>query len=588
MNRIKVLITLIIVANFLCQNVVWAKVNYYLAPESKVEDVLQYAREIEAKPGSINIDSVTPGDREKIFSAPIDCLEFSTRAKNIIKEAGIHTIGELVQTADPVRWSTTMRNINRITSQEIEKVVTRLREIFDMRVPEVRHLRDMSISPEDAEWVLALSVEDLRYCGIALKVINKLRVGGITTFENLLKSGNFDQLVRKRKYVGAELAKLKELVFKLRKKLGLAQRLNVGVIGGTGTVGSQLIRSLLSEDDIEKVHTMLRSAEPDALRKVVSTHQGVEINHGDLTNRTSLRNMVKNCDVVYLLGGWSGLGKIDPGVALEVNVRAPALICQLARQYNTRIVFASTVHSYSLSKNKSGLVKEDDLVPEDDVREAVDYYYHFIKNSLSQDDMRQIPTDRLPERLTKGANLYCLTKLIAERFLMDYSNGIVLRFSNIYGPGDREERAVPKFLMKLAGAESSAEEVTFVPGRQNSYIYVGDVVRAVIKAGDVPIEPNSKIITVAHPQTVTQEKLFLLIKEVTDSPATVAAMSENLMRKLGLSVPPAISFDVTRLQEKLGITVGDLTGIREGLAITKRWLIDTDEDQKWLSINSSV
>ncbi|MDD5194553.1 MAG: UTP--glucose-1-phosphate uridylyltransferase, partial [Candidatus Omnitrophica bacterium] len=360
-----------------------------------------------------------------------------------------------------------------------------------------------------------------------------------------------------------------------------------GITGGTGAVGTQLIRYLLSQPSTKSIYALTRKTDESSLRKLAASHPKIHIIQGDLKDVVSLKQLVAVSDVVFHLGGWSGLGQVSEVDALSVNSFATAILTEFARATNTRIVFASTVHFYQLGKIKEGLVRESDLQLPQDLTTLLDRHYQIIKQILLPDSSLSDIAERyrsalepFPPSLSKGAMLYSLSKLLGEKFVMDYRSGLILRFSNVYGPGDETERAVPAFMKKMVSAQPG-EIITFIPGRQNSFIYVGDLVRMLATAAIIPISEENKVLFATNPVSVTQEELFLSIKAITDSQANISAMSIERMAELKLAVPPAIRFDTTLMEQWLGLKVAQLTPLVRGLDNTKNWLLNKSVQDKW-------
>ncbi len=357
-----------------------------------------------------------------------------------------------------------------------------------------------------------------------------------------------------------------------------------GITGGSGSVGTQLIRQLLAQSDTKEIYVLTRKNDSETLQKLAADHPKVHLVEGDLLNVKALTRLVDNSDVVYHLGGWSGLGKISPQEALAVNGLSTALLSQLTQEKQKRLVFASTVHSYMLSQKKEGVVAEKDLVLPADIQAQVDTHYKELKDTASKiltGETTEVPTfSSLPQNLSAGPSLYSFTKLLGEKLIADYPQALTLRFSNVYGPGDETDRAVPKFVREMAKA-TPEDQKTFIPGRQNAYIYVDDLVQALHAVANVAITDSNRVINVTDAVPVTQEDLFLKIKEVTNSPAQVAAMSQEQMQKLGLVAPPPLTFDTTLMQQELGLAPEQLTDLRKGLEKTKQWLLDSSTEDKW-------
>ncbi len=362
--------------------------------------------------------------------------------------------------------------------------------------------------------------------------------------------------------------------------------ISFGITGGTGAVGTQLLRYLLKRPDAKAIYILTRSTDEKAQHKLATKYDKIHLVQGDLLNVEALRELVKQSGIVFHLGGWSGLNKISQEQALSVNCLSTALLCKLARQKNTRLVFTSTVGVYQLSTARKGIISEKDLHLPLDVMEELDTYHSIIQDvaeSLLSGKIyyKELLRRPLSEKLAKS--LYFFTKLLAERFVTEYEHGTVLRLGNVYGAGDETERAIPKFIKEMVWANEN-ECKTFIPGRQNSLIYIKDLLKALYAAATITIRNDNKIIIVADSKSVTQEDLFLSIKKLTNSAARIAPMDKEKMTQLGITVPPKIAFNTTLMANELGLSHEQLTDIEEGLNTTKEWLIEKTYSEKWAAI----
>ncbi|MFH1378788.1 MAG: NAD-dependent epimerase/dehydratase family protein, partial [bacterium] len=350
------------------------------------------------------------------------------------------------------------------------------------------------------------------------------------------------------------------------------------ITGANGAVGSQLISKLTQSQVTHGIKALVRARAGLVQRRELA-HPDVSIITGDLLNIETLSRSAEDTDVIYHLGGWNGLGKASLIDALTLNSLSTALLTNLAEKTNQRIVFASSIFVYQLGDTDTDPIREDNLRIRPDIqkwlKQAVPamntYAQHHITHPQAQSPdefMRSLLADNpAPENV----NAYALSKLLGEQFIRQYSNGVVLRFSNVYGPGDDSDRTIPKYMRLL----TEGNNATFIPGRILQFIYIDDVLKALESAGSMHIEnENDQVINIADPQALSEEQVLKLIKDIVNSHADVIPMDPAEIEQHRLHMLPAKQYDTTKMKSKLGISPETLTLLSGGLEQTKRWLID--------------
>ena len=139
-----------------------------------------------------------------------------------------------------------------------------------------------------------------------------------------------------------------------------------GITGGTGAIGSQLIRYLLTLPDTEAIYVLTRQRDEFPLLKLAASHHKVIIIQGDLKDIAALSQLVSASDVILHLGAWTGLTELAEEEAALTNIMASAAIFELASREYKRVVFTSTFHLYYLLGEKTeGTLNEADLLLSD-------------------------------------------------------------------------------------------------------------------------------------------------------------------------------------------------------------------------------
>lgn len=139
----------------------------------------------------------------------------------------------------------------------------------------------------------------------------------------------------------------------------------------------------------------------------------------------------------------------------------------------------------------------------------------------------------------------------------------VLRPFSVYGPGEDERRFVPSALRAaLEGAELPLTE----PGLAHDFVYVDDVVAAIVLALDAPDALNGRIVNVATGRQVTNEELVAVVEHVVGR--TIRTRSGAYASSPHDS--PTWVADVTLARELLGWQAH--TTLDEGLRLTAEWM----------------
>jgi len=226
------------------------------------------------------------------------------------------------------------------------------------------------------------------------------------------------------------------------------------VTGGAGFIGSNLVDALLERgDDVVVIDDLSSGKEAnvaDALER------GLTLHRADIRDAEAMTRLLADAkpDVVFHLAAQIDVRvSVDrPAYDARTNVEGTVNVLEAARQAGTRrFVFSST---------GGAIYGETDVVP--------------------------TPEDHAAQPMAG----YGTSKLCAEQYLGLYErlhglSTVALRFGNVYGPRQDphgEAGVIAIFCGRFA--EGSRPKV-FGDGRQTrDYIFVGDLVEAIIAAGD--------------------------------------------------------------------------------------------------------
>jgi len=371
---------------------------------------------------------------------------------------------------------------------------------------------------------------------------------------------------------------------------------NVTITGGTGTVAAQLQRALLRDcTGVERIATTVRDpAAPRAQRLVASPK--LDVFTGGIQDVAVVRNAIERGEIVYHLAAWLANTAMpdDPNVVYLANGLASAVVCRLCRQLGKTLVYTSS-HSVYFAGPYEGRIAEDTFAFRDDftdwIENARHEYYRLADIALERggklEDLAS-ELDAVHEKLPppfepliydrEEYHIYCLTKLLGERFALDHG-GVVLRLANVYGPGDDSTQAVGEACARVTDAAGSERLTIRQPFKKLVPAYLGDICASLVAAASVSLpDGTSPIFTVASQEDYLKEDELL---------RTVATALNNLrgetraydIERLEPDEQKAFTYDTTKLSKVL-LPGHELMPLAKGLEEQLRWL-DGGAEERW-------
>jgi len=261
------------------------------------------------------------------------------------------------------------------------------------------------------------------------------------------------------------------------------------VTGAAGFIGSQLAEQLAREGHAVRGVDCLTEYY-DVAQKRANLEQvrsaGVEVTTDDL-RVCDVDRLLDGVEVVFHLAGQPGVrGSWGDQFAdyVSMNVLATQRLLEAARRVGVpRFVIASSSSVYG---------------------EAPRY-----------------PTTEAT--LPAPVSPYGVTKLAAEQLAGAYAHNwgigtVALRYFTVYGPRQRPDMGIHKFLRAVA---DGAPITLWGTGEQiRDFTFVGDIVAATVAAGTRPVPPGT-ILNVAGGSSVSVNELIELIEHTTGRPAIV-------------------------------------------------------------------
>jgi UDP-glucuronate 4-epimerase len=313
--------------------------------------------------------------------------------------------------------------------------------------------------------------------------------------------------------------------------------MKVLVTGGAGFIGSHLCDHLLARgDEVTILDNFNDFYDPAIKRGNLSTLADACLVEGDIRDAALVQRVFEEgqFDGVVHLAAMAGVRPSleDPLLYEDVNVRGTLILLEEIRKYKgLRFVFASSSSVYGGNED----------VPFREVSE-----------------------------IQKPISPYAATKRAGE--LLAYTHhhlyGIpttCLRFFTVYGPRQRPEMAIHKFVR----ATLSGEAIPFFGdgSTRRDYTFVDDIIDGVVRSLDRC--EGYEIYNLGESETTSLQELVDMIGEVCGAPVQ---LDRQPMQPGDVIITYA---DVSKAKERLGYAPS--TPVREGLVRFLAWYRDTRE-----------
>jgi UDP-glucose 4-epimerase len=300
------------------------------------------------------------------------------------------------------------------------------------------------------------------------------------------------------------------------------------VTGGAGFIGSHLVDALITRSDDVAVLDNLAKGRRERLPA------GAEFFQADLTDRLAVAEVVEKVRpaVIFHLAAQADVrvSVDDPLADAAVNVLGTIDLLQQARRVGARVVFAST---------GGAIYGETERVPTPET---------------------EPPRPEAP---------YGTAKLCAEEYLRLFNRlhgttHTALRFANVYGPRQDPWGEAGVVSIFCGAAARGTSPAVFGDGRQTrDYVYVGDVVRALLAAADRPFGGAWNVGTGVETSVLDLLDVLAAVSGRPVRPDFRPARAGELQRS---------ALDCRRAADDLGWTPA--TSLAAGVAAVYRWIRD--------------
>lgn len=313
--------------------------------------------------------------------------------------------------------------------------------------------------------------------------------------------------------------------------------MTVLVTGGAGFIGSHLVDRLLKKgDEVIAIDNFNPFYDRSIKEKNISVHRehgNYRLVEEDIRNHDGLSEKVsEEIDVVVHLAAKGGVRPSveDPVAFQEVNVMGTQNMLELARERGvTQFIFSSSSSVYGTNK----------------------------KVPWSEDDQVLKPISPYASTKVSGELMgHVYSELYDMRFL-------ALRFFTVYGPRQRPDLAIHKFLRLM----SNGDPITiYGDGRsRRDYTYIDDIIDGIIAAIDYD-ESMYEIINLGNNRTV---QLLELVEQIEEASGLEA--NKTFGARQSGDVPQTWA-DVDKAKELLDYSPD--VDLEKGLSDFVRWYLN--------------
>lgn len=270
------------------------------------------------------------------------------------------------------------------------------------------------------------------------------------------------------------------------------------ITGGTGFLGSHLVRELLGQGEKNLRVMTAGSSLPQWM-----TDGGVEMIQGSVTSREDVGRAVKDVDSIYHLAGRVSRDRDDAHEMYELHVTGTRLLCEAAREQNVQTMVIAS------SSGTIAVTETDEIVP---------------------DESWPTPLDII-SRWPYYASKYYQERAALESFAEGASGKgrrlVIINPSLLLGPGD-ERLGSTRFVLDFMGRKINA-----TPRGGLSFVDARDAAKVFITAMERGSHGERYLLGAAN---WTFEKLFGKLERITK----VAAPRFSLPSKVAVAGSQAI------------------------------------------------
>ncbi|WP_020614557.1 NAD-dependent epimerase/dehydratase family protein [Sediminispirochaeta bajacaliforniensis] len=312
----------------------------------------------------------------------------------------------------------------------------------------------------------------------------------------------------------------------------------VMVTGGSGFIGSHLIDALLPDHEVYVFDIVPLDKAPNLMD--AKDHPHLHYTVGDIRDPAALRAFwIPDAEVMYHLASVVGIKNYiaDPLTLIDISVIGTRHLLEIAREYNTKVLFTSTSEIYG--KNPA------------------------------------IPWDEAGDRVLGPTSIdrwsYSSAKAVCEHMLygIHRASGLpftIVRFFNAYGPRQNPFFVVSQSVYKALRGE---EPLLYDDGKMTRcFTYISDIVQGIIAAAKNPKAVGEAFNLGNSVETTMKEVIETVIQETNNGTSYRIFDTQKEYGKVYEDIPrrvPKVSKADEVLHWKATIQV------REGIRRTIEW-----------------
>ncbi len=309
--------------------------------------------------------------------------------------------------------------------------------------------------------------------------------------------------------------------FKVSNKAEEVKNEKLLVIGATGFIGSHIVDKLLANG--EQVIALARNDKETTLFRLKHNlgNKNLQLICTDnlltSTGLSALEGAIKEASVVhhFVAKTSAKVESIEDAIeTFTVNGLLTAIIAELCQKYGKKLIYASSAHIYLKSRhpNIARYSEETPLPISAQTNQSLKTAFEAFKAYANQyvcGQVSQMSEEFVAKYLTKFGTtiqdietafpegIYPLSKILGEYFvggMAPAGKGITLRFTNVYGPRQRESDVVALITNRiLRGQPLKASTDT------RNFVYIDDVSDSIVTAGEKDFIKNEAFI-IASPE----------------------------------------------------------------------------------------
>ena len=258
-------------------------------------------------------------------------------------------------------------------------------------------------------------------------------------------------------------------------------RIKCLITGGAGMIGFTTANLLVKKGF--EVHIFDLNEQISKIKNKLPKE--IKIHRGSILDYKTLRLAMQKCKIVFHFAAMLGVANTEKNKFSCLNINANGTVNVLKAAVANKVkrfIFASSSEVYGEP----------------------------IKNPINE------------KNITQGKTIYGITKLIGEQYCVAYKQKYnldytILRFFNTYGPGQKNNFAITKFISLAKQAKTI--RINGNGNQLRSYMYVTDAAEAAAKACILENAKN-KIFNIGNgAEKISLIKLVRLINKITGSKA---------------------------------------------------------------------